>query len=193
MCDSRIYSEWRNLIQRCVNKKATNYERYGGRGITVCNEWKESFINFNTWAEANGYEDSLTIDRINNDGSYEPKNCRWITQKEQNRNKSNNNLITYKGKTKCLTDWAVDLGIGCTTLYYRLKRDNWDVELSFFTGINEVRSNSVLTKQDANQIRKLHRMQRYSYAEVGKIFEVDRSLVRQVVLNKIWKEELNER
>lgn len=86
---TRLYNIWVLMKQRCNNPKATHYERYGGRGISVCPEW-EVFENFGEWALANGYDDSLTIDRINNDSIYEPSNCRWVTMKEQSLNRSTN-------------------------------------------------------------------------------------------------------
>lgn len=89
---SRIYRTRRGMIDRCSNEKSKGYKRYGGRGIKVCEEWlgENGFENFYNWAIENGYTDNLTIDRINNDGDYEPSNCRWITTKEQNRNTSKN-------------------------------------------------------------------------------------------------------
>ena len=82
----RLYSIWANMKTRCYNKKNKNYKNYGGRGIKICNDWPMDFPAFYDWAITNGYSDSLTIDRINNDGNYEPSNCRWATAKEQRHN-----------------------------------------------------------------------------------------------------------
>ncbi len=90
---TRVYGIWKDMKQRCYNLKAANYERYGGRGIKICEEWKNNPEAFYNWAMANGYAENLTIDRINNDGNYEPSNCRWITMKEQAQNR-------HKRKTK---------------------------------------------------------------------------------------------
>ena len=87
----RLYSIYWGMRQRCYNNKQKHYDRYGGRGITVCDEWLNDFKAFYDWAMTNGYRDDLTIDRINNDGNYEPSNCRWVTMKEQNSNKTQRN------------------------------------------------------------------------------------------------------
>ena len=86
---SRLYGVWFSMNNRCDNPKCKAYKDYGGRGIKVCDEWKKSVNNFYCWAMNNGYKEGLTIDRINNDGNYEPDNCRWSTPKEQNVNKRN--------------------------------------------------------------------------------------------------------
>lgn len=108
--DNPHYCRWRSMRARCENKNDPHYKNYGGRGITVCEEWK-SFRNFLEWVEASGYEDGLTIDRIDNDKGYCPENCRWVTRTEQQRNKRNNVLIEYKGEKKCLSEWARQLGV----------------------------------------------------------------------------------
>ena len=110
------------MLNRCFNSKCADYKYYGSRGITVCNEWKNDFMSFYTWAMRNGYRENLTIDRINNNGNYEPLNCRWITKKEQQRNKRNNRYITYGGKTLCLADWSRLLKIDKNTVKYRLNK-----------------------------------------------------------------------
>ena len=83
---TRLYTIWRAMKRRCYQKNATNYYRYGGRGIEVCDEWRNSFQEFYDWSQANGYNDTLTIDRIDNDKGYSPDNCRWTTQMEQVKN-----------------------------------------------------------------------------------------------------------
>lgn len=87
MSHSRLYCCWVDMKQRCLNPKNTFYPRYGGRGIKICEAWMD-FVPFMNWSLSNGYNDTLTIDRINNDGNYEPSNCKWSTQKEQAQNKT---------------------------------------------------------------------------------------------------------
>ena len=127
----RIYKIWTNMKSRCYNKNTINYNRYGGRGIIVCEEWK-NFEPFRDWAVKNGYQDDLTIDRINPDGNYEPLNCRWATVKNQCRNTRANKFITYKGKTRCVAEWAEILGIDSKLIYDRLRK-NWTIEEVFKT------------------------------------------------------------
>lgn len=119
--NTRLFSIWHGMKKRCYEKKHNNYTNYGGRGIGVCSEWKESFIAFKSWAEANGYKDNLTLDRIDNNKNYCPENCRWLTIKEQQSNRRNNHWVTYKGITKTATQWASELGITRQGLLYRLK------------------------------------------------------------------------
>lgn len=83
----RLYRIWKNMKRRCNNPNRSNYNRYGGRGIKVCQEWQEDFQAFYDWAMANGYQEDLEIDRIDNDGNYEPSNCRWVTHKENCNNR----------------------------------------------------------------------------------------------------------
>lgn len=127
MSRTRLSQIWRDMKQRCQNVNNASYESYGGRGIAVCDEWQE-FVPFYNWAVANGYNDTLTIDRIDNDKGYSPDNCRWATQKEQANNRHSNNLITFMGETLTLTQWSEKTGMGCQTLYERIFIRGWSIE-----------------------------------------------------------------
>ena len=111
---------WVGMIQRCTNQNHLGYKYYGARGITVCDRWMV-FVNFS--ADMGDRPSGKTLDRINNDGNYEPGNCRWATDAEQKRNNRNTRLLTLNGKTQCVKDWADDLGLASSNLLYRLK--NW--------------------------------------------------------------------
>lgn len=104
------YGTWRSMMQRCFNEKSANYKYYGGRWITVCEEWKDPFV-FGEWAEVNGYKKGVSIDRIDNNGNYEPCNCRFATKKEQANNRRSCVLITHNGETHNLTEWAEIVGV----------------------------------------------------------------------------------
>lgn len=123
---TRPYSIWCGMRQRCYYRKHVRWGCYGGRGIAVCDDWMK-FESFWKWAECNGYQDDLTLDRIDNDGNYEPSNCRWVTAKEQNNNSRNCRFIEFRGQIKTLRQWADDLGIGRSRLSYRIN-NGWTVE-----------------------------------------------------------------
>lgn len=127
MSKTRLYIIWQDMKKRCSNPNLYEYKNYGGRGITVCHEWKSSFIDFRDWALENGYRDDLTIDRIDVNGNYEPDNCRWITKKEQNYNRRNNRIFEYNGKRQTVTQWAEEYSISLSKIYYRLKL-GWSFE-----------------------------------------------------------------
>lgn len=137
---TRIYRIYRTMLARCYLKSNSKYRDYGERGISVCEEWKKSFVVFHDWAMLNGYADNLQIDRKNNNGNYEPSNCRWVTCKENANNTRKNHKITFKGITKNLCEWAVILNIKSATIRYRLKR-GWTIDRALtekpFVGKNQ--------------------------------------------------------
>lgn len=123
----RLAKIWSCMIGRCNNTKNTNYNFYGGRGIKVCQEWKDA-SKFQKWAVDNGYKDGLSIDRIDVNGNYCPENCRWVTIKEQARNKRNNHFIYFNGERKCLVEWLEQFDKSDTYFYYWKKKGLSDSE-----------------------------------------------------------------
>lgn len=132
-CGESIHNVWMEMGNRCNNVNCKAYKDYGGRGIKVCDEWLSSFENFYEWAIANGYKKGLTIDRIDNNGNYEPDNCRWITHRENCWNRRNTLYIMYKGITKPLPQWCYELGLSYSKTRQRLKVLHWSVERAFET------------------------------------------------------------
>lgn len=125
--DTRLYKIFRGIVTRCTNKNRADSRNYVDKGISICEEWKNSFCKFKEWALKNGYNDTLTIDRINNALGYSPENCRWVTKKAQARNTSQNRKITINGETHILTEWAEITGINRYTISTRLQR-GWTPE-----------------------------------------------------------------
>ena len=124
---TRLYRTYASMKRRCYNKNVKDYKNYGGRGVRVCDEWTQDFMNFYNWAINNGYNDNLTIDRINVNGNYEPNNCRWITMKQQENNRRNNVNLTYNGITKTITQWGQSLNIPRSTIFNRYY-NGWTTE-----------------------------------------------------------------
>ena len=117
-----LYITWVNMRKRCNDSNATGYENYGGRGIKICDEWNNDFEIFYNWAIKNGYKKGLTIDRINNNGNYEPNNCRFVDYYIQGSNKRNNHFITINGETKTLFQWSRLYNIDPSLILCRIKR-----------------------------------------------------------------------
>lgn len=121
LSNEKLYFVWKAMIARCENEEHPNYKDYGGRGISVCEEWYD-VKNFIDWAKRNGYKEGLELDRIDNDGDYEPSNCRFTTRKKQNRNTRRNIYVTIDGETKTLSEWAEIYNLKVNTLQYRYYR-----------------------------------------------------------------------
>lgn len=119
---TRLYKIWAGIKKRCYNKKSKSYKDYGARNIVLCKDWEKDFMNFYNWAITNGYNDTLTIERIDINKNYEPTNCKWIPKAEQSRNKRGNILVEHNGKIKLLRDWCKELNLQYNTLYMGLKR-----------------------------------------------------------------------
>jgi len=127
LSNTRLYNIYVNMKQRCYDKNSISYKDYGERGITICQEWLNDFKTFYKWAIENGYKNNLTIDRINNNGNYEPNNCRWANAYEQSNNRRNNVILEYNGVKKTLIEYAKEYNIEICTLRSRIKR-GWNIE-----------------------------------------------------------------
>jgi hypothetical protein len=131
---TRLYNIWTKMLQRCKNVNDVRYKDYGGRGIVVCEEWKD-FAVFRDWALLNGYLETLTIERKNVNGNYEPNNCTWIPKGKQSENKRTTHYLTYNGKTKSVKQWADIFNIKHTTLLKRINYSKWTVEKALTTPV----------------------------------------------------------
>lgn len=132
---TRLYNIWSGIKSRCYAKTNPAYNRYGGRGISMCEEWRGDFMAFYNWAMANGYAKGLSIDRIDVNGNYEPCNCRWATAKEQSDNKRCNILITIGNETLDLQQWCDKIGIKRSTVNTRVRMCGWSYEQALTTPI----------------------------------------------------------
>lgn len=126
---TRLYEIYRGFKTRCYNQNDYHYKWYGAKGIKVCDEWLNNYKSFQKWALENGYQDNLTIDRIDNNGNYEPSNCRWINHKEQCNNRRTNHLITIQNETKTITQWAETVGIDRKVIERRIKKGMTGIDL----------------------------------------------------------------
>jgi ribosomal protein S27E len=125
---SKLYHVYYSILDRCNNPNNKAYKHYGARGITICDEWEKSFENFYKWAISNGYQEGLTLERIDNNKGYSPENCKWIPKSEQVKNRRTTLYATINGETKTLKEWAEISGIKYSTLHYRKTKYNWPDE-----------------------------------------------------------------
>lgn len=129
MSRKRIYHIWQGMKQRCFDKNATHYKDYGGRGITVCERW----LKFENFLEDMGERpEGKSLDRINNNGDYEPENCSWATNKEQSNNQRMNRNVCFNGETHNMMEWSKILGFNYQTVISRIYK-GWDVKRAFIT------------------------------------------------------------
>jgi len=204
MNNTRIYHIWENMKQRTMNPSANEYEHYGGRGIKVCDEWID-FKGFYSWVKTTNYndEEKLTLDRIDNDGDYCPNNCRWVTRKKQNRNSSMNVNITYKGNTRCLTEWGEIYNIHPKTLSSRIK-NGWSIENAFTIPVasksnrgigNHVTTNRIVNQYDllGNFIKKWNSIKEASIATNTSLSGIGRCCSYQIKTSGgfVWRYDEN--
>lgn len=133
---TRLYKIWKHMKGRCLCKSDKDYSLYGGRGISICESWKESYENFRNWAIQSGYSEKLTLDRVDVDGDYSPENCRWATVKEQANNKRTNIYVTLGNETHTLSEWGEIKGISYATIDKR-RRYGWSNEAAVSTPIRK--------------------------------------------------------
>lgn len=138
MTGTRLYRIWKDMRNRCCNKNVPGYHLWGGRGVSVCEEW-QTFERFFEWAVSHGYEESLTIDRLDNNGNYSPENCRWVTMKEQSLNRRSNSYLTYNGVTKHLSEWDADIGAARSGRVRARLNAGWTVEQAVTTPVGKRR------------------------------------------------------
>lgn len=141
MTGTRLYQIWINIKSRCYRKKNPFYKDYGARGIKMCAEWRDSFESFAEWALSNGYQDDLTIERINNDLDYRPNNCKWIGIGDQANNRRSNIKITYKNETHNLSEWCKIYGVNYDLVYNRIHNKHWDFERAMFEPVHAEKRN----------------------------------------------------
>lgn len=178
-----LYRQWVGVIQRCTNPNSQNYHHYGGRGIRVCHEWLTSFAAYYAHVSRlpNYAAPGHTLDRIDNDGDYEPSNVRWSTHNEQARNTRRNHLITYRNKTQCLMDWATEFDLTFDQLRNRLRR-GWPIERALTEPIPlEIK----LSEKDIPRIRELYK-QGLSYGAIGRRVGVSASMIGKIIRGTSW-------
>lgn len=129
---TRLYTIWCDMKQRCLNKNREVFKHYGERKISICDEWKNNFNSFYDWAMANGYKNGLSIERIDINDGYSPKNCKWIPKSEQSKNTCRTHFVTHNGKTQCVEDWCKELGIKSNTILGRARTLNGDYYKALF-------------------------------------------------------------
>lgn len=129
------------MKNRCQLPTYAEYPNYGARGIKVCDEW-QTYEPFRDWAKGNGYQENLTIDRINNDGNYEPSNCRWITNYEQQLNKRDSRYLTFNGITKHLVEWSKESGLAPEVIWKRFKK---------YGAVENLFTKSIFRKTESNK------------------------------------------
>lgn len=181
---SKTYKSWVDMVRRCKFTTGPNWRSYKGRGITVCDRW----LKFENFLADMGEKPlgRFTIDRIDNNGNYEPKNCRWATYTDQNRNKRNNHLLTFNGKTMCIAEWAEAMGIERDRLKARIYM-GWSTKRALETPIQdnkgESQGSSKLTTSQVLEIRKDKRSQN----EIARVYGICQKNVSFIKRRVTWR------
>ena len=187
MAGSKIYNCWNRMKRRCLNPKNKDFKHYGGRGITVCEEWKD-FQKFYEYVSQLPHfgEKGYSIDRIDVNGNYEPGNVRWADKYTQSRNRRNINLIEFDGELVTLTEISKRTGISLQTLYSRFQAGDRGEKL--------VRPNighAKINKTDAQKIRALYATGKYLEKDIAAMYEIQQVTVSAIITNKTWKNQEN--
>jgi Fic family protein len=169
---SKLYKVYRNIINRTQKETNRQYKNYGARGIKMCDEWLNDFINFYNWAIENGYKEGLSIDRIDVNGDYEPSNCRWTDSYTQANNRTNNVMITYKGKTLTISQWSEKLGISQSCIGRRL-HEGFPIE-------------EVFSVKRASKHKLKYKNKFYTIGEISKMTGISQQAISNRINNLRW-------
>lgn len=134
----KLYDIWHGMVRRCHDSRRKDYSKYGGKGIKVCDAWRDDFDTFKQWALGHGYKDGLTLDRVCNNRGYGPDNCRWISGQQQGYNRKTNRYITIGEETHTLEEWARIKGIGPDVIKHRESR-GWSIEDAILIPVGQKR------------------------------------------------------
>ena len=182
----RLYACYYRMRRRCENPADKSYKRYGGRGIKVCDEWKNDIMAFINWGLENGYKEGLSIDRIDNDGDYSPGNCRWADAMQQSNNRRTNRYVTYNGETHTYAEWSRITGIKQLTIRHRIENSGWSIEDALTVSTDERRYGIL---QNANRKTAVYKDGKIvgvfnSQTEAARFAGVGKSSVSRVIKGK---------
>lgn len=188
---TRLYKIWTNMKQRCSNYENTRFDSYGGRGINICDEWL-NFEVFYEWSMQNGYSDLLTIDRIDNNKSYHPNNCRWVDNKIQCNNRNSNIIVEYEGNEITLKQFSEKIGIDYSVINARYNRGDRSIE-RLCRPIGKGRNNKGISnhksKLTENQVIEIKKMLKVNIpgSEISNKLGVSKYVVSDIKRGKTWK------
>lgn len=180
----RLYNIWKNMNGRCYDPSNVSYERYGSKGITVCNEWREYYYVFQDWAKQHGYKPDLSIDRIDNSLGYNPSNCKWSTILEQANNKSNNRYLNIDGEEHTIAQWSRISGTKQGLIRQRYCELGWNVKDSIYgrSGVDPNREVKHLNNRWLTKDEKIYISENYETKGMGdlmKMFNISRMTVKR--------------